>query len=166
MLEKSADGSAIRFSFSSDMQLAQEVIQETARFFNALEISQLVGIKVVLHELLKNAIEHGNRNDPALKICCEIERLDEKELRIKVRDEGNGFDFKLLDLRLPDDPRRIRKRGFLIVNSIAERLEFNRKGNQVTVHIALPLSARAEVESPASLQPPCDQAAGERGKTA
>ncbi len=138
MFERSDGDSAMRFTFSSEMQFAEEAILDSSRLFNDLEVEQSVGIKVVMHELLKNAIQHGNRGNRALQVICEIERLGVQEFRITVRDEGDGFDFNSLDFRLPEDPRFVRRRGYLIVNSIAERLEFNRKGNQVTAHLLLP----------------------------
>ena len=57
---------------------------------------------IVLRELLLNALIHGNKNVAERHIKCRIEKLE--KARLKVEDEGSGFDYQNLDMRLPETP--------------------------------------------------------------
>lgn len=93
---------------------------------------------VVLRELLFNAIIHGNRNRQELSVKAAVEDLGGGRFRLEVEDEGPGFDYGLLDPRIPDDPRTLEKRGFPVVKALSTRIEFNDRGNRVAVLLDLP----------------------------
>ena len=54
-------------------------------------------IGLAVHEIMTNAIVHGNRSDVQKKVVLTISRT-EPELRIVISDQGDGFDPE----RLPD----------------------------------------------------------------
>ena len=86
-------------------------------------------VSLLLRESLNNAVLHGNRNDPALYVDCEL-RLGRRWLSISVADSGAGFPWA-----------RFRKhcaccedtsgRGLEIYRLYADKVAFNRKGNRV-----------------------------------
>ncbi len=55
---------------------------------------------------------------------------------ITVEDMGDGFDYSELSMGLPEDPRRLRNRGYVLINAMAERLTFNAPGNRVTALVS------------------------------
>ncbi len=115
---------------------------------------------VALRELLVNAIEHGNLGltyeeksralelgnlrevlaqrsampeRAGLRTTVTVLRSD-KELRVRIRDEGLGFDWR----RLPDptDPAHLlagHGRGVLLATLAVDELTYNEVGNEVTL---------------------------------
>ena len=130
---------SIRFKLSSEMKLVDRVVNEAISFLSQDAGGDLSGIKLVLRELLINAVEHGNQKIAALSVSCSIERIGESLYKIQIEDEGNGFAWKAVKLSVPDDPGKVRSRGLPLVNTLADHLEFNESGNAVTVHVMIPL---------------------------
>ncbi len=131
---------SIRFKLSSEMKLVDRAVSEAVSFLAQEQEAgcDLSGFKMVLRELLINAVEHGNRRIAALSVSCSVERVSGSLCKIKVEDEGQGFDWKAVSLSIPDDPKRLRSRGLPLVNALADSLEFNAAGNAVVAHVALP----------------------------
>jgi serine/threonine-protein kinase RsbW len=81
-------------------------------------------VKLALEEALTNAMRHGNRLDPALKVSVSIQ-ADKKKIVLDVHDEGEGFDFE----RLPDPTtgayvERPSGRGIFLMRKLMDSLEF------------------------------------------
>jgi len=114
-------------------------------------------------EILVNAIEHGNLGisyEDKSKLQKEanwLEEIDrrldqpqhinqfveveltrtETEIRIKVTDQGNGFDWQRYQTGT-HDPLSSHGRGILLAKNLAfKQLEYTGKGNEVTCVIAL-----------------------------
>jgi hypothetical protein len=81
-------------------------------------------IPLVVTEVLTNAIESGNANDPRRHVRVVV-RASPRGLLLEVLDEGQGFE--LADHRAsPDDPAWTdaeRGRGLFIVSALTEGLE-------------------------------------------
>jgi anti-sigma regulatory factor (Ser/Thr protein kinase) len=79
-------------------------------------------------------MEHGNRCDVSKKVYITV-KAEPLRATIRVRDEGEGFDF----VRLMDSGGAVsevlseRGRGLLIVRHYADELRFNREGNEATL---------------------------------
>ncbi len=91
---------------------------------------------IVLRELLKNAVAHGNGGDLSRPVTWKITAEDGGGFSITVEDMGDGFDYSELNMGLPEDPRRLRNRGYVLINAMAERLTFNAPGNRVTALVS------------------------------
>jgi sigma-B regulation protein RsbU (phosphoserine phosphatase) len=90
-------------------------------------------MKVVLSELLVNAILHGNKRDFSKKVTIG-HIVDKKAATISILDEGNGFDpAKVPDPTLPENLARDCGRGLYIAYHYVDQIMFNEKGNRVTV---------------------------------
>lgn len=93
----------------------------------------------VTMELVKNAIKWGNGRDQAKHILCTV-RLDDREIKLTVEDEGAGFDTapvlergrKIDPKQLPADDTRPGGLGIPLALGLADQLSFNKKGNRVT----------------------------------
>ncbi len=107
-------------------------VLETLQGFEGLK--DPITLRLCLEELLHNAMEHGNRCDVSKKVYITV-KAEPLRATIRVRDEGEGFDF----LRLMDcgsgvpDVLSERGRGLLIVRHYADELRFNREGNEATL---------------------------------
>src|SRR5271157_1670998 len=53
-------------------------------------------IELALHEALMNAVIHGNAEDPAKRVYVTTRCSADGEVWITVRDEGRGFDPKVV----------------------------------------------------------------------
>jgi len=136
MFKIDKDPGSVTFKLSSEMSLVDSVIRESQVYLKHYDISEFSNFKLVLRELLNNAIEHGNFNIREKIVKCKIEHIGNKRFKITVEDEGEGFKYDNLIMTLPEDPRQIRNRGFALINAFTDQIEFNKKGNCVTVYIS------------------------------
>lgn len=126
---------------------AYEVCREVTTILNTLKRSyglntdQCFDIKVILCELLQNAIKHGNDCDIRKKIRVDVWlQENSKVLGITVKDQGCGFDplntMNLKFSRIPGcDPMSMDEsgRGLFIVKNLCDFMEFSERGNSITV---------------------------------
>ncbi|MDH4184143.1 MAG: ATP-binding protein [Nitrospinota bacterium] len=125
----------IKFHSSAEMRMVDRVVQEAREYFSKYGAADNIRLKVVIRELLINAIEHGCQNDASQNVDCEIEYLGGARFRVTVEDSGMGFDYASIDWTLPGDPQQERRRGFGLVNTLADEVEFNEKGNRITAFL-------------------------------
>lgn len=95
----------------------------------------LFEIKVILNELLQNAIKHGNKEDVTKQVKVRT-GIDNHYVYFIVEDEGDGFDCDcerqseaLLDLFQMKENGR----GILIVKNLCDKVKYNCKGNKIVV---------------------------------
>lgn len=90
-------------------------------------------ILVATLEAVNNAITHGNKTDPQKIVDVEI-AFEENEIKITVTDEGNGFDPKKIpDPTMPENIEALSGRGVFLMTKLADSIDFNEKGNSVTM---------------------------------
>ena len=135
MFEVTRKTNAVSFKLSSEISVIENVIKEAEKFTRKLEIADCTGLSIVMMELLRNAIIHGNKKSPERIVTCNIEKINGGKFKIGVKDEGSGFDYKCLDMNIPEDPRNLKKRGYILINELSEKIVFN--GNHITVYINL-----------------------------
>ena len=92
---------------------------------------------VVLRELLDNAVKHGNMGDSQDKVIVKIGFFGSDLFRIEVKDNGCGFDYNILDTSIPSNPKIKGRRGYILIAEYADRIDFNKQGNRITVHLTL-----------------------------
>ena len=88
---------------------------------------------IAVTEAFNNAVLHGNKHDLTKKVTITAEAFSEGVV-FKVADEGEGFDFD--NLPDPTDPENLEKfngRGVFLMNNLADAVEFNEIGNEVTL---------------------------------
>jgi serine/threonine-protein kinase RsbW len=88
-------------------------------------------INLALEEALANAIRHGNRDDAGKSIFVDY-AVSPQDVRVTIRDEGDGFDpDNLPDPRQPGHQRRPSGRGILLLRTYMDEVLYNEKGNEV-----------------------------------
>ena len=125
----------------SRVQDVGDAIRDLRDFLDEAERREDSGLVLVFRELVNNAVEHGNKKVEDLPVDVEILRLSPGRFRVSVEDRGGGFDFKALDMSLPDDPTQVRHRGLALANSFADEIMFHEPGNKVTAWLTLPRNA-------------------------
>ena len=88
-------------------------------------------------EAVNNAILHGSGLDASkeVQICYSFDR---GVLVIKVKDEGEGFDFEnIADPTLPENIEKLTGRGIFLIKNLADDVDFLDKGRvlQITFNL-------------------------------
>ena len=99
--------------------------------------SKVFDIRLCTEEAVRNAIVHGNKNDPAKSVTVAY-WVDGGNLHIEVSDEGSGFDYR--NLPNPTANENIMKnsgRGVYLIRRLMNKVEFNETGNviRMTKHL-------------------------------
>ena len=131
------EGGVIRFDMPSSVGLLDAVVRQCERTLKEISNNELSSVTVVLREMLKNAIVHGNRNEEQRRVQVSLECLNGREFWITGADEGSGFDYRSVNAGVPSDPRTIEKRGYILIGNISKALLFNDRGNSVTAWVAV-----------------------------
>jgi len=93
-------------------------------------------VELLARETLNNAVLHGNAGDEGKRVVFEL-HCGRKWIRLSVSDQGPGFNWKNRPQALPSDIAD-GGRGLPILALYAERLQFNRAGNRVTLWLRRP----------------------------
>ena len=94
-------------------------------------------ILIAVSELVMNAIVHGNKEEESKKVRVTVE-YDKDIMRIKIVDEGGGFDFdKSLKAKLPDDVMKESGRGLYIVKSLIDEVETRDTGQGTEIILTM-----------------------------
>ncbi|MCP4675370.1 MAG: ATP-binding protein [Deltaproteobacteria bacterium] len=149
------------FSLEDDIQsvdpFTEKLVQQCAQEISPAAVRSL---RLAIRELLFNAIEHGNlrisfaekaealRSDSYYDLLAEREKnlfdkekpihvkveRDSHQISVQIQDEGEGFDWKdLLDPSAPENLLSENGRGIYLAWACVDSLEFNTKGNIVTI---------------------------------
>ncbi len=137
----------IVFKFSAEMKLIDRLIKELKEVFPGFgDESSFSPLRLLMREMLINAVEHGCHKNPGLCVSGLVRRIADMRYLVTVEDEGDGFDYKSLNFRLSGDSTQFRSRGFPLINALSDGIEFNEKGNSVTVYITLQESTNFSVQ--------------------
>jgi len=134
MFHAAAEQNTITITFSSTMTFVDQAVAKIEELLRLQNVSPSFECKVILRELLINAVEHGNRLLPELNVTCRI-KAGKKELLIRVEDEGDGFDPDSINMTMPEDPLEERNRGYALINAFSRKITFNDRANRVTVYL-------------------------------
>jgi serine/threonine-protein kinase RsbW len=88
-------------------------------------------ILIAALEAANNAILHGNKLDEN-KFVNILVKIDGQKLRIKIDDEGKGFDYKNVpDPTAPENIENVNGRGIFLMEKLSDHIEFTRNGATV-----------------------------------
>lgn len=91
-------------------------------------------LKLILDEAIINAMEHGNKWDPAKNVLIKIS-LEEKGIQIEIEDEGAGFDyFHKFSIKKIKPQLNERGRGLLLIQQFCD-IEWTDCGNIIKMNI-------------------------------
>ena len=86
-----------------------------------------------MEEAVRNAIVYASKSDKVLPIDISY-TIEQDKIRIVVEDKGAGFNVK--DLPDPTNMKNLYKesgRGVYIMQRLMDKVEYNEKGNRVTM---------------------------------
>jgi serine/threonine-protein kinase RsbW len=125
----------IDFELPSDLSLMNGVLQYLTERVSKLGLikPERSNLFIALDEAFVNAVKHGNQNDPQKLVRITAE-LSAREARFTVEDEGSGFNVQ--EIPDPRDPANLFKasgRGVLLIYNIMDEVEYNERGNRLTM---------------------------------
>jgi len=101
-----------------------------------LHETELFGLRLVVTEMMNNAIIHGNKNDFGNVSGTVVLDLKKQEIQITIADEGEGFEWTklLIEKSISPDPGETLSangRGYMLVRMYGFTYSFNASGNEV-----------------------------------
>jgi serine/threonine-protein kinase RsbW len=107
-------------------------VEEFVNYF-ALDIGidaeKIPGLLLAVTEATTNAIIHGNKNDGNKKVTIDV-NVENKKLKISVKDEGPGFDpSNVPDPTHPDNLLKDSGRGLYLMRIYMDDLQYEHTGN-------------------------------------
>ncbi|MBD3426620.1 MAG: ATP-binding protein [Candidatus Omnitrophica bacterium] len=117
----------------NDSQMVKKLGQSLAEELKERGVSEEVvfDIYVGFEEALRNAIVHGNKQDPDKMVTVETDIQDEKVI-ITIEDEGEGFDpASLPDPTLDENLLKESGRGVYLINHLMDEVTYQRGGKKV-----------------------------------
>ena len=121
--------------------VVEELIDNLKNSYGDVKECTLFELKVILNEVLVNAIRHGNKEDEKKHVKIEAGISGQGVMLIMVEDEGCGYDFvNTCNCRKPFcegiDPLDISEcgRGIMIVKSLCDSVKVNAKGNKIIIY--------------------------------
>jgi two-component system, OmpR family, response regulator len=116
-----------RFSY---LEKVNELINQLFKRTN-LGADEIWELKLALHEMGINAIEHGNKMDPGKTVRVKCTFFDDK-VEFDVEDEGEGFSHENLpDPTTKDALQRERGRGIFLVSQVVDEINYINGGARV-----------------------------------
>ena len=92
-----------------------------------------LNFRVGLTEALANAMLYGNARDPRKRVRVEA-KVTGQVITVRVTDEGRGFNpAAVTDPTLPRNRTRAGGRGLFLIKKLMDRVEFNERGNSITM---------------------------------
>jgi serine/threonine-protein kinase RsbW len=93
----------------------------------------IFGVHLALEEAVVNAIKHGNKLDLNKRVTVSC-KVSPERFWIRVADDGNGFDpHSVPDCTDEDHLHMPNGRGLLLMRCYMSRVEYNDRGNVVTM---------------------------------
>lgn len=128
---------------SSIKIVVEELTYNLKQCCDELDECTLFELKVVLNELLVNAIKHGNMDDESKNIKIAAGIVEHRDLFVIVEDEGCGYDFDYTCDNLVPLCEEIESldvsecaecgRGILIIKSLCDSVRVNTRGNKTVI---------------------------------
>lgn len=138
---------SIQITVTSEYNLVDRIIHECRDFLYRYNVTQQSNVNLLIRELVINAIEHGNKCKKDKKIEVKLESIRNNMFKLAVEDEGDGFNYTQLSFDLPENPQQTRNRGFALINLFSDKIDFNDKGNQVTVFFSNEKKVNYEIKN-------------------
>ncbi len=136
-----ADGAFVELTAPTDPMQAERFQRFAERLLStSLTEKERHNLHLSLEEILRNAIEWGNKNDHTKKLRLSYCLLPDR-ITFRIEDEGKGFDHAALKDPSADPQAHIRERrasgkrmggwGVFLTRKVMDNVSYNDKGNVV-----------------------------------
>jgi len=143
MFSVNEENDRMEIRLSSRLDLVDRVVGQAGLYLPQLATEAGFGFKLILRELMINAIEHGNKGNPDKLVAVAIRLLEGERVKLRVEDQGEGFDWSTIDFVMKDADEAVRERGLALVNRYADALEWENGGRAALAWYSIPRGTRA-----------------------
>lgn len=113
-----------------NLRIVERAIDEISTDYN-LNSEMYGNILIATIEAANNAILHGNKLDENKNVNI-LFNVDDKMLKITVKDQGNGFDYNNIpDPTSPENIEKINGRGVFLMERLTDNIMFYENGSKV-----------------------------------
>jgi serine/threonine-protein kinase RsbW len=114
--------------------VAADLISCLQRNYGEIDDETVFELKVIINEILINAIMHGNNRDAAKSVRIDAGLTENDSVFLIIEDEGLGYDYSEFCCHRADPFDMIESgRGMKIVEGLCEKVKVNKKGNKVMI---------------------------------
>jgi serine/threonine-protein kinase RsbW len=127
----SATSTSVKLVLPSDVKLIDLVhaASEKMAEFAGFDADEALNVGLALREAVINAIVHGNKEDPTLKVHVTLVAAGQR-LTATVRDEGEGFDPGAgPDPTAAENLLNTSGRGLLLMRAFVDEIRFRQRRN-------------------------------------
>lgn len=123
---------AVHLSFTSALDMTDfvQVVGDHVSRLAGLDEDALHWVNVAIRECVINAIKHGNRQAPDKRVFVDFEvhvEADCRDLKIRVRDEGEGFEpDEIADPLAPENLLKASGRGIFLIRNFMDDVQLRR----------------------------------------
>lgn len=126
---KSASGFSL--TMSATLANIDEADQALVAFLDEVSVPvDRFTVRILLREALLNGVTHGSNTDPSRLVLMDVS-IDERGLTLTVEDSGPGFIWQNREATF--DIVGDGGRGLALMRIYSTHMEFNDKGNRVTL---------------------------------
>jgi len=123
---------SLSITFPASLENVDRATGKAANYINATGLDEYAfALLLGMREALNNAVVQGSRRNPLKTVRFELRRETEQVI-MQVEDEGEGFDWCHHINRIPTSLEES-GRGLVILKRYFEGVEYNAKGNRVTL---------------------------------
>ncbi len=135
-IEITEEGYALQVRFPSTLRLLSQAARKMYHWIiERVELKDQYGLKLVIHEVLSNAVIHGNKNEIEKYVTVSI-CIESTAVKIGVSDEGNGFDWGAANNKgTMSNIRATSGRGLKLFRAYGYKTSYNDIGNCVTLEV-------------------------------
>jgi serine/threonine-protein kinase RsbW len=119
----------VRLEFCSvfDMLDFVQIVGDYMARSAGLDEDSLHWVSVAIRESVINAIKHGNRHDPSKHVFVEFATDPGREISVRIRDQGEGFDpEEVADPLSPENMLKSSGRGIFLMRAFMDHLSLQR----------------------------------------
>lgn len=139
------DSGFIEISLASKVEFLNLLHSASEEICRILELDEdtAMNMALALHEAAINAIKHGNGFDESKSVTVSF-LMQPGELTIKVKDQGEGFDWSQVgDPRDPENLDRTSGRGIFLMRSFVDKVDYDHvPGQGLTVSMVKKLNGK------------------------
>lgn len=120
---------------SSEFEHLDTIVDKSEAFLASQVTDEELAYRVVLllTEAVTNAIEHGNANDAGKIVYIDIQVMD-KEILLRVEDEGDGFDpDSVSNPTASENLLNDGGRGIFFIEEMADAVTYENSGRRVCI---------------------------------
>lgn len=120
-------------SLGKSLTRVEEFVDEICETYYITN-SYYSNILISVLEAVKNAIQHGNKNNPEKQVILTFNSVP-NGLSFTVKDQGNGFNFRDVPnpVDLDEGAAEHAGKGIFLIRSLADQVSYNTRGNVVEI---------------------------------